>query len=149
DGLHRFVLHCYNFAGVDHLDREGSRGRDAPQLSANQRLAPHEHDVNSVMPRRVNRALNFRLRGAVGTHRVQGYHAWHGEVRLAGFFYFENLASFIVTAFGADTVRKFALVAVRTLGERARSEEHTSELQSPYDLVCRLLLEKKKAQLQL
>src|SRR5207248_8999255 len=26
-----------------------------------------------------------------------------------------------------------------------RSEEHTSELQSPYDLVCRLLLEKKKA----
>src|SRR5437867_4627809 len=28
--------------------------------------------------------------------------------------------------------------------ERIRSEEHTSELQSPYDLVCRLLLEKKK-----
>src|SRR5437867_2386465 len=27
-----------------------------------------------------------------------------------------------------------------------RSEEHTSELQSPYDLVCRLLLEKKKRQ---
>src|SRR5207248_11251288 len=26
---------------------------------------------------------------------------------------------------------------------RPRSEEHTSELQSPYDLVCRLLLEKK------
>src|SRR6266705_4674841 len=25
-----------------------------------------------------------------------------------------------------------------------RSEEHTSELQSPYDLVCRLLLEKKQ-----
>src|SRR5437867_5969947 len=31
------------------------------------------------------------------------------------------------------------------LARRAfRSEEHTSELQSPYDLVCRLLLEKKK-----
>src|SRR5437867_7955434 len=29
----------------------------------------------------------------------------------------------------------------------ARSEEHTSELQSPYDLVCRLLLEKKKESL--
>src|SRR5207248_11629335 len=27
---------------------------------------------------------------------------------------------------------------------RGRSEEHTSQLQSPYDLVCRLLLEKKK-----
>src|SRR3989454_2775398 len=29
-------------------------------------------------------------------------------------------------------------------GEQARSEEHTSELQSPCNLVCRLLLEKKK-----
>src|SRR2546426_12157484 len=29
---------------------------------------------------------------------------------------------------------------------RARSEEHTSELQSPCNLVCRLLLEKKKKQ---
>src|SRR5207248_5947550 len=32
----------------------------------------------------------------------------------------------------------------RTVSKEARSEEHTSELQSPYDLVCRLLLEKKK-----
>src|SRR5207248_8164021 len=31
-----------------------------------------------------------------------------------------------------------------TRAVRERSEEHTSELQSPYDLVCRLLLEKKK-----
>src|SRR5256885_10719871 len=30
-----------------------------------------------------------------------------------------------------------------------RSEEHTSELQSPCNLVCRLLLEKKKTQLRL
>src|SRR2546426_6041234 len=29
-------------------------------------------------------------------------------------------------------------------GRRMRSEEHTSELQSPCNLVCRLLLEKKK-----
>src|SRR2546426_9251738 len=28
--------------------------------------------------------------------------------------------------------------------QRVRSEEHTSELQSPCNLVCRLLLEKKK-----
>src|SRR5699024_11663251 len=35
--------------------------------------------------------------------------------------------------------------AVAELGEAAdRSEEHTSELQSRFDLVCRLLLEKKK-----
>src|SRR2546426_7882527 len=30
-------------------------------------------------------------------------------------------------------------------GWRVRSEEHTSELQSPCNLVCRLLLEKKKS----
>src|ERR1039457_6216397 len=30
-----------------------------------------------------------------------------------------------------------------------RSEEHTSELQSPCNLVCRLLLEKKKIQLHI
>src|SRR5206468_11224345 len=35
-----------------------------------------------------------------------------------------------------------AMVLDRHLGER--SEEHTSELQSRSDLVCRLLLEKKK-----
>src|SRR5699024_12192945 len=31
-----------------------------------------------------------------------------------------------------------------TLKKHNRSEEHTSELQSRFDLVCRLLLEKKK-----
>src|SRR5256885_8729277 len=37
-------------------------------------------------------------------------------------------------------------VPVLSLSEnpRVRSEEHTSELQSPCNLVCRLLLEKKK-----
>src|SRR5256885_8071124 len=32
--------------------------------------------------------------------------------------------------------------------DRGRSEEHTSELQSPCNLVCRLLLEKKKKKAQ-
>src|SRR2546426_2954888 len=32
--------------------------------------------------------------------------------------------------------------------QRKRSEEHTSELQSPCNLVCRLLLEKKKMTFQ-
>src|SRR5437667_5978656 len=33
-----------------------------------------------------------------------------------------------------------------SIRRRCRSEEHTSELQSHHDLVCRLLLEKKKIQ---
>src|SRR5258708_8984919 len=48
-----------------------------------------------------------------------------------------------------DIARQFRLAEVGALQElrRAvidRSEEHTSELQSPDHLVCRLLLEKKK-----
>src|SRR5256885_12274183 len=41
---------------------------------------------------------------------------------------------------------KSATVAYRSalLHVESRSEEHTSELQSPCNLVCRLLLEKKK-----
>src|SRR5258708_15015452 len=42
-------------------------------------------------------------------------------------------------AAGAEPVRVAAPAAIRM-----RSEEHTSELQSPDHLVCRLLLEKKK-----
>src|SRR5215467_347310 len=34
--------------------------------------------------------------------------------------------------------------AIRRMQDKFRSEEHTSELQSPCNLVCRLLLEKKK-----
>src|SRR5688500_19408087 len=34
--------------------------------------------------------------------------------------------------------------AAREQPRRGRSEEHTSELQSPCNIVCRLLLEKKK-----
>src|SRR5437868_7663936 len=37
----------------------------------------------------------------------------------------------------------------RALPVEQRSEEHTSELQSRFDLVCRLLLEKKKKRQQL
>src|SRR5256885_12750412 len=41
------------------------------------------------------------------------------------------------------------LARLRHLLEQRRSEEHTSELQSPCNLVCRLLLEKKKKKEQL
>src|SRR5699024_12198831 len=40
---------------------------------------------------------------------------------------------------------KIMVPPLKELGEMRRSEEHTSELQSRFDLVCRLLLEKKKA----
>src|SRR5438094_3160503 len=42
-----------------------------------------------------------------------------------------------------NDLRYVARASPRPPGNVPRSEEHTSELQSPYDLVCRLLLEKK------
>src|SRR5258707_13082403 len=44
--------------------------------------------------------------------------------------------------------RRGALADETPGGHRARSEEHTSELQSRQYLVCRLLLEKKKTEEQ-
>src|SRR5256885_540141 len=44
-----------------------------------------------------------------------------------------------IWAWRADRVEK-----IRRAADHVRSEEHTSELQSPCNLVCRLLLEKKK-----
>src|SRR5256885_11893304 len=48
----------------------------------------------------------------------------------------------IIAGFGADTITGGANDVLDYSG--SRSEEHTSELQSPCNLVCRLLLEKKK-----
>src|SRR5207249_5532690 len=43
-----------------------------------------------------------------------------------------------------DRLIKELKLSPEQIQERIRSEEHTSELQSRFDLVCRLLLEKKK-----
>src|SRR5207248_7736483 len=43
-----------------------------------------------------------------------------------------------------STWERYSEVSTAMVPTSTRSEEHTSELQSPYDLVCRLLLEKKK-----
>src|SRR5438132_4210522 len=43
-----------------------------------------------------------------------------------------------------DVVSRGRLLRLTTSTSSTRSEEHTSELQSHSDLVCRLLLEKKK-----
>src|SRR5207249_9475341 len=52
----------------------------------------------------------------------------------------------VVSALAKVTDQLFAAgAAAARCDHENRSEEHTSELQSRFDLVCRLLLEKKKA----
>src|SRR6266704_4413824 len=60
-----------------------------------------------------------------------------------------GLASVVISASGATSnpSRRWPSSPARTSPPRVvgvRSEEHTSELQSRFDLVCRLLLEKKQ-----
>src|SRR5438034_7727354 len=58
-----------------------------------------------------------------------------------------NFAIYCVDAIGVDEAefKDHLLAGVNAFSRNgARSEEHTSELQSHSDLVCRLLLEKKK-----
>src|SRR5207249_9953834 len=68
-----------------------------------------------------------------------------------------DLASLALTAYGlgavsgrvasgivSDRIGTFTTIRLGYALQLVRSEEHTSELQSRFDLVCRLLLEKKK-----
>src|SRR5699024_12727370 len=67
-----------------------------------------------------------------------------GELQMLGATTLEEYRKYIEK--DAALERRFRPVAVEEPGEDTtlRSEEHTSELQSRFDLVCRLLLEKKK-----
>src|SRR5688572_32037089 len=70
-----------------------------------------------------------------------GYHVASGQSRFIVVLLVVELATLI----GASTLYWLGLRGGRPLIVR-RSEEHTSELQSQSNLVCRLLLEKKKEQ---
>src|SRR5690606_41981700 len=97
-----------------------------PSLSPVPALALH--DALPILPRR-GEAMRCRTRGGVGSWVM---------VSMGSEVEFDGL---VVRPGHADAGQ--AGLALRG-GEEARSEEHTSELQSREKLVCRLLLEKKK-----
>src|SRR6266540_5617137 len=68
---------------------------------------------------------------AVGSRTTRSYPGIRGSASVGGTS--ESAPTFTA----AGTTRAYG-------GAVSRSEEHTSELQSHHDLVCRLLLEKKK-----
>src|SRR5690606_41668886 len=77
------------------------------------------------------------FRSAAGGRRGVGGAGDPGGVKGGGIPSRRQLDRGSVAQGGVDAVDEFA-------GAEARSEEHTSELQSRENLVCRLLLEKKK-----
>src|SRR5205807_9655856 len=83
-------------------------------------------------PLSLHDALPICLRGLIGVERSpQGGEGHLDAVALQGPAELQGV--------GPDAAH-----GVRGHQHAARSEEHTSELQSPCNLVCRLLLEKKK-----
>src|SRR2546426_11510116 len=73
---------------------------------------------------------------------------WASVVALLGTELYEHPAELLQARFGRVLLMLDGDEAGRLgwdrVAARLRSEEHTSELQSPCNLVCRLLLEKKK-----
>src|SRR5699024_11952600 len=68
-----------------------------------------------------------------------------GSIYRVPFFYVEDVPSLKEMLKGRGILFFAAHLQGRNqYYEESRSEEHTSELQSRFDLVCRLLLEKKK-----
>src|SRR5437867_7958830 len=76
-----------------------------------------------------------RIRDAVVQVRDRGVHDEFDQLTLVE----ESAEALVRRLREARRLRELG----RTGDDGLRSEEHTSELQSPYDLVCRLLLEKK------
>src|SRR5438876_6877633 len=82
------------------------------------------------------------LRGFQGRQRRQGRQGRHvSRCGLAAFAAFAARAGLISPELSRLPYRRMS--PAEPVGT-VRSEEHTSELQSPVHLVCRLLLEKKK-----
>src|SRR5690606_41549467 len=86
-------------------------------------------------PTRRSSDLNYRMTLHAAAHREASLLGLEGEA------FANKVAEMLLNppAHVADEATKMA--AINTF----RSEEHTSELQSRENLVCRLLLEKKKA----
>src|SRR2546426_8759344 len=84
------------------------------------------------------------FRSWLDERRAEGIELWAAiekpEGRIVDLLLDHGVLVFPVNPKALDRARD----RLRISGAKSRSEEHTSELQSPCNLVCRLLLEQKK-----
>src|SRR5688500_19083187 len=101
-----------------------------------------------IVEKRVPQDGRFKLRmpGKTIDFRVSVMPSVHGEDAVIRILDKESISEQFhelrldILGFPEDELRRFR----KYIAEPYRSEEHTSELQSPCKLVCRLLLEKQK-----
>src|SRR5258708_18256787 len=82
--------------------------------------------------------LYLKAQIAAGVSAVQLFDTWCGELDV------KDYTEFVLPAVQEIISGLGNKVPIIYYTKASRSEEHTSELQSPDHLVCRLLLEKKK-----
>src|SRR5438046_6033722 len=92
--------------------------------------------LSGFVPGRINRVSEVL--------RMPGGKAAHVAMALKGLGATPTWIGFAGGATGSELLRGLHLLEIATMSVSTRSEEHTSELQSLTNLVCRLLLEKKK-----
>src|SRR5690348_7081534 len=102
-------------------------GKDA-RMKATSIRSPCRRSIASVL-RHSSRESEMRGKALRNSRIVDGTNGWNGAVGM------------MPSRSSPSSPRAARCVASNV---RSRSEEHTSELQSPVHLVCRLLLEKKK-----
>src|SRR5437879_6606823 len=112
--------------------------------------------LNQYVERCFDAQMRRTARRPLPAGRINPSHAlWFGMVlSVAGGLYLAVLVNFLASLLALLTLSTYLLLytplkrktPLCTLVGALRSEEHTSELQSPMYLVCRLLLEKKKTQ---
>ena len=118
-GFCRLVIHANHFAGMNNFQRQsGSRGMTF-QFRPDLRLPAHQQHASTIVPGGLDGAFDLRLGGPIGTHRVEGYDAWHGgRWWLAGFFDVQYFAALVIAALRAGAMWHFLFVTVRTLRQR-------------------------------
>jgi hypothetical protein len=107
---------------VDDLDGQTFAVQGHLETAAQRVLGADEVDADGKLTAGEDRSPEFRLRRLVGAHGIESdvnQHRWPG---LAGFLYFENVATLICSALGAGTVRELAFVAAGALGEADEGE---------------------------
>src|SRR5882762_9200703 len=123
--------------------------RDEPQFSSIMQAAMERWPIQRIVHRDERVDIDGNGFSAIGRLalqeilrnlcRVAGVRIEHGRAVSA----LDELAAADVVI-GADGSNSLVRAALQAAFEPKRSEEHTSELQSHLNLVCRLLLEKKK-----
>src|SRR5258708_15704257 len=100
---------------------------------------PEKHLIEDLAPDRANQPFDERMRDRDVGHRFYFLDVEHPQVGKPAVKAKQGIVV------GTEVFRqRLSGHGVVENATNARSEEHTSELQSPDHLVCRLLLEKKK-----